>query len=241
MKFLLTSLLLLTTGVVCAQGQQVLPPSSSTDSTASVYAPEYQSRLVRQTFNPVFAGEKEIDQIIGFISSNLVVELDPEQLKQLDGFLVITFRVDTVGMLGGFAVRKSYNSWVDYAILGGLNTLPEWGVPSYKGESVVERRHQIVFSFGSYAGGPPPLGNQSAVAQNRAVAEVDRQRREHYDGIARDNARWDGFTRENSRLEYDVERGLKAESQRVESSEVLPSDGSAVGGGAFMPTIRISD
>ncbi len=210
-------------------------PPDSTD--VAPFYEEYNSKAVYQKFNPVFGSEKEANEIISFMSSNLVVKLDPDALKQLDGYLVIRFEVDTLGMIGKLKVQKSYNSWVDHAILGAIKELPEWGVPPVRNGKIVSKWHNIVFTFGSYVGGEGTYGFQDETVARNTQNEIDRQRDEHFAKINEKNKEWNDFTDINSKLEYDIKDGLKQEATTLPGVNPLqtPDDEQRT-----IPTIKIT-
>ncbi len=189
---------------------------SVADTSYSTYG---DSEKIRQRFNPVYGSEKESNEIISFIASNLVVELEPRQLKMLNGYLVLNFMIDTLGHIGDFRVTKSYNQWVDYAILGAMTKLPEWGViPRHKGEKT-SKRHQIVFTFGSYVKGSETYGFQGDAVDRNIQSQINEQREAHFAKIKEEEERWESFTDDNGVIRYDTKEGLK-DNQTI----LMPND-----------------
>lgn len=168
---------------------------------------------IKQRFTPVFGNEKEINEIISFISSNLVVELNTDQLKRLDGYMIATFIIDTTGNIARLDVKKSYNSWVDYAIIGALNSLPSWGRKAYdKNDNLVERQHDIVFTFGSYVKGSHAYGFQGDKVRSNTQGLIDAQRNAHYAKLQEERGIWNSYTDVNAKLEYNIKDGLRNEA-----------------------------
>ncbi len=236
MKFLFSSiLLLLTWGGVDAKC------TSPQDSVGGAYHPTdaMGPKMVRQRVNPIFGNEKEANQIISFIASNLVLEFSEEQIKKLDGYVVLNFVVDTAGTIGNLQVKKSYNIWVDYAILGAIKNLPPWGVPSMRQGEPVERTHQVVFSFGTYSNqGQTTYGLQNeTIAQNTQDA-IDEQRAEYAAKLKEEHNKWQSFTDVNSKLEYDIQDGLRQEAQTLQDGSALDNQGDFT---PNTPTISITE
>lgn len=198
----------------------------------------YRSDKIRQRFNPIFGNEKESNEIISFIASNLVVELEPSQLKNLDGYLVIAFKLDSAGMIGDLRVSKSYNSWVDYAILGGIKKLPEYGVPTIRNGKVVESKQQVVFSFGSYVKKDATYGLQNETIRQNTQSLIDEQKNEFYAKRKREDEKWNGFTDVNSQLEYDIKHGLKQEATTILNEDALLDPDLTP---STVPTITVTD
>lgn len=194
---------------------------------------------IKQKFNPIYSNEEESNQIISFISANLVVELEPRQIKKLDGYLVIRFVVDTLGNFEKLKVAKSYNNWVDYAMLGAMKTLPSYGKIFYnkKGEPI-EKSQQVVFSFGSYVKNGGTYGFQNDLVRNNTQDEINKQRDEYFAKVKQHWKQWGSFTDVNSRLEYDIKDGLKQEANRMDIDDLENSDLTPP---IINPTITITD
>ncbi len=209
------------------------------DSVAAYHPTDaHSSKMVRQRVNPIFGSEKEANQIISFIASNLVLEFEEEQIKKLDGYMVLNFVVDTAGVIDRLEVKKSYNIWVDYAILGAIKKLPEWGIPSLRNGEPVERNHQLVFSFGSYSNQEQTYGLQNETIARNTQDEIDRQRQEYMAQIQEEHSEWKSFTDVNSQLEYNIQDGLKQEAQTLTGTDDLYNGGDYT---PSTPTISITE
>ncbi len=194
---------------------------------------------VKQRFNPIFGDEKESNQIISFIASNLVVELDPEQIKKLDGFMVASFVIDTLGNIEKLAVQRSYNTWVDYAIIGAIKSLPPWGKPSLdKNDKPVEKYHNIVFTFGSYVKGDTHFGFQADAVRDNTQKEINSQRDALSASLNEKRTKWNSFTDVNSKLVYDIKQGLKNEATIINPNDPFTNKGTPP---ITVPTIKITE
>ncbi len=221
---------------LCVLSGRATPP----DSTLS-YAPSgMASNRVMQRFNPIYGSEPESNEIISFISANLVVGLDPEQMKKLDGYLVITFDIDTLGKIGHLEVRRSYNSWVDWVILAAMNELPECGVISRDSNGAPrDRRQQVVFTFGSYVkGGGGTYGFQGETVARNTQNELNKQKDEYVAQIKKQTESWRNYTDVNAKLEYDTKQGLKQEAAVLDGANPLDLDKSET---SVIPTISITE
>ncbi len=225
MKFLLTSLLL---SLVIIGGAGAQASSESNDA-----------RKVRQRFSPVYGGERESDQIIEFIAQNLVLELDSAHLARLDGMLVVTFSIDSLGAMHNYRIRRSFTPGIDYAILVALRGLPHWGVPPRENGRKSQRNHQIVFSFGSYNKGAYHYGYHGDKQHQKAIQQANAQKEKHLGEQREKSERWDSFTNQNSRLEYDTQQGLWAENQKPDQSTLIPQTPTT--NQPQTPTIRLSE
>lgn len=209
--------------VLLCGGVGATPPDTTSFDPQYKPTENYRSNtIMQQRFSPIYGNEAEINEIIGFIASNLVVPLNPDQLKQLDGYAVIGFDIDTTGTMGNYRVIRSYNSWVDYALIGAMVELPHWGVipTTQKGEPT-RKDHHIVFTFGSYSKGTGTFGFQGNTVNRNTQTELNRQRDDHFAKIKEKNRLWNDFTTENSRLEYDIQEGLKQEARTLNEQNPL--------------------
>lgn len=178
------------------------------------------SEKIKQRFNPIFGSEGEANEIISFISSNLVVELESEQIKRLDGYMIATFIVDTMGNIDRINVKRSYNTWVDYAIIGALNNLPPLGRKSYdKRDNLVERQHDIAFTFGSYVKGSNTYGFQGAKVRDNTQQQLNEQRDTHFAEVNKQRGMWSNFTDVNAKLEYNIKDGLRDEARTLRGDD----------------------
>lgn len=210
MRFLLISLL--TFSVMCASGQKRL-----------------------QKFNPVYGSETEINELLAFVSSNIKVELTEDQINGIDGFMVCKFRLDTLGNLHSFTVGHSLRPWIDYAIIGAMNRLPVYGVPSISRQGDkrdVER--QLVFSFGSFLKPIEHVG----LNEEKIKAGIKNSVDEQHDAIAKKNAKhtfaWNSFTKDNATLKYDAKDALKG------NIPVLPGGKDVIKVPITTPTISVT-
>ncbi len=217
-KILVVVYLLLAVGISSA---------TEPDSTSSYapYNPYGQSETTTlQRFNPVFGNEPESNQIISFIASHLKVELPTMVVETLDGYMGLQFGIDTLGNIGRYAVIKSYNSWVDYAIISAMNRLPAWGVPPINDQGeVIDKQHQIYFTFGSYNKGGT-YGYQRDAVDRNTQALINEQRDSHFAELNKKNKEWQDFSDKNSTLKYDVQRGLTQEASTIEGDPLQPLD-----------------
>lgn len=175
----------------------------------SIAAAEAQEKKI-QKFNPVYGSQSEINELLAFVSTNLKVELTQDQIKGINGAMVCTMKIDTMGAIHTIRVGRSLRPWIDYAIVGAMNRLPPYGVPSVDNKG--RRREvdrQLVFSFGSFFLPMDHMGfNGEKVAQNiqdqidEQMAEDRRKKTEH-------NAKWNNFYKENATLKYDSRNALK--------------------------------
>lgn len=237
MKSLYSSIILILTLTVGVAVAKTAPPADSLHSELHPTT-ALKTKKIKQRFNPIFGDEKESNQIISFISANLVLELDEDQLASLDGYVVVQFVVDTSGLITNPYIARSYNSWVDYIIMSAIKELPDWGVPSLKNGEPVERSHQVVFTFGSYVQTKRPLGLQNeAIAQN-TQNKINEQRDAYFAEKREKNEQWNSFTDQNSVLEYNIKDGLRNEARTLQGDEVLRNSNS---GSVNTPTITITE
>lgn len=214
---------------------QCAPPDSTSMFTQKVG----EDDKIMQRFNPIYGNNPESNEIISFISSNLVVGLRPDQMKRLDGYLVIQFEVDTLGDMGNLQIRKSYNSWVDWVILGALVELPPWGiVPRNRDGSATTKTHQIVFTFGSYVRGGGTYGFQDETVARNTQNEIDKQNAQFAADVKKRKEQWGTFTDVNAKLEYDTKQGLKQEATILDG--INPLDGNNAPK-TVIPTISITE
>lgn len=203
-----------------------LSKSAPIDSTLTEREVTYESKKakkIRQKFNPIYSNEEESNEIISFVSSNLVVELEPQQLSTLDGYVVIRFVVDTLGNFDSFKVAKSYNNWVDYALLGAMKELPKYGKRYYNEDNIpIVKQHQVVFTFGSFVKGS--FGFQDELVRNNTQSSINKQRDEHFAKVNSHWKQWGGYTDINSRLEYNIKDGLKQEAMQVDLNSLENGD-----------------
>lgn len=227
MKFWFINILILAMPAVCFAQIQT--------ADTAYYSPK--EREVLQHFNPIYGNEEESNNIISFISSNLVVELSPAQVKGIDGYVVCSFVVDTLGEMKKLKVEHSLKPWIDYAILGAMIRLPNWGRPCMRRDKKVERRFDIVFSFGSFIKPLNHMGFNGSKVSSETQAQIDEQRLAMQKELLARKNRWDGFTKENAKLEYDNQGALRKEQPVLPGSTnpINPSVPSST-----TPTIKIS-
>lgn len=178
---------------------------------------------IQQKFNPIYGSEKESNDLLSFIAANMVLELDAAAVKNIDGIVVVSFYLDTLGCIDRLAVTKSLRPWIDFAIIGGLKRMPNYGKPSIRNNGkAYESRHSMVFSFGSYIrGGGHTYGFQGDAVRNKTQEELNRQRNDHFAKINEQTALWNKFTTKNSKLEYDTKSGLKNQAGTLAPDDQL--------------------
>lgn len=176
-----------------------------------------------QKFNPVYSNQAEINELLSFVSANIKVELSEDQVRNIDGQMVCKFRLDVTGRIYNVTVGKSLRPWIDMAIIGAMVRLPNYGVPATdrRGQPWdVER--QLVFSFGKpFFQAVDRIGFDGETVQRRIDESIRRQEAAVFKEKRRQTAAWDGFTKQNAKLQYDGRDALKG------SYPVLPdaSDG----------------
>lgn len=187
-------------------------PYSPTSSTKAANHPTTAEKndVIRQKFNPIFGAEKESNALLSFISANMVLELDAASVKNIDGYVALSFQLDTLGNIDRLTITKSLRPWIDYAIIDGMKKLPSYGKPSTRNNGkIYVSNHNMVFSFGTFVRSSRTYGFQGEAVTAATQAEIDRQRNEHFARINEQNSQWEKFTSVNSRLVYDTKNGLK--------------------------------
>ncbi len=197
--------------------------SQDTTALTEPYTPyNHSENTVLQRFNPIFGNEKQSNEIISFIASNLAVQLPKSVVEKLNGYMGLQFAIDSTGNFGKFAIIKSYNTWVDYAIIDAMSKLPRWGTPIVNKEGeVIEKNHRIFFTFGTY-NQSDTYGFQGDAVDRNTQAHINEQRNALAAEIARKNRYWDAFTKDNATLEYDIKDGLKQEASVIEHNPLEP-------------------
>lgn len=220
-------------GIAAAQ-----PPKAIEHPTSAIKSSK--SEKIQQKFNPIYGSEQDANDLLSFIAANMVLELDAESVRNIDGIAVVSFYLDTLGNIDRLAVTKSLRSWIDYALIGGMKRLPAYGRPSTrKNGKVFESFHNVVFSFGSYVRvGKHTYGFQGETVSANIQKEIDRQRNEQIARAKEHNDKWSKFTTKNARLEYDTKNGLKnqagtlAPDDQIGTPDNLPP---------LMPTVTIKN
>lgn len=163
-----------------------------------------------QRFNPVYGSEADVNQLLTFVSSNIKVELNEDQTKGVDGYMVCKFKVDTLGNIHTIRVQHALRPWIDYAIIGAMNRLPAYGIPSVdrKGRKQ-EVDRQLVFSFGSFTKPLDFIGFNGDKVRENIDQSIQDQIVERTKKNLAQAEKWNGFTNENSKLRYDSREALK--------------------------------
>lgn len=225
--------LALSCGVTAAQPPKTAEHPTSADKSN-------KSEKIKQKFNPIYGSEKEANDLLSFIAVNMVLELDAESVKNIDGVAIVSFYLDTLGNVSRLALTKSLRPWIDYAIIGGMKKMPPYGKPSMRNNGkAFESFHTVVFSFGSYVrAGGHTYGFQGETVSANIQREIDRQRNEQIAKAKEHNDKWNKFTTKNARLEYDTKSGLKnqagtlAPDDQIGTPDNLPP---------LMPTVTIKN
>lgn len=226
MKFLLTNILFL---LLSVPGLAQIATDAENDNI--------RARKTLQKFNPIYGSQSETNEIIRFISANLAVELDNDQLHNVNGKVICAFVVDTMGNIGSLSVVKSLNPWVDYAIISAMKQLPPWGVPSIRRSGKIEKRFEVVFSFGTTVS-QFAFGYQQDLVTSRTQLQIDEQRTALSKELTARKERWDGFTKQNAKLKYDNRGAMRRDQSTLPgtTSPLNPLDAIP----SMSPTVSIS-
>lgn len=178
----------------------------------------YTERRTLQRFNPRYGGEQEANNLISFVSSNIAVELSPEQVKGVDGVVVCSVLVDTMGVLKDFRVENKLRPWIDHAIVNAMARLPNYGTPCIRRNEKIERRFSLVFSFGSFIKPLRYMGFNGSEVDRQTQAHINAQKDAIKKELAARNTKWNGFVKNNAKLEYDNQGALRKEQSVLPGS-----------------------
>lgn len=162
----------------------------------AIVLPKEAQGQIPGAFRPVYGNDNDLNRTISFVTENLVLDsLTYARLGSLKGHIRCTFDVNEQGKIINIRIAKGLAYWIDYEILVAMNSLPNMVPFKDKSGQPTTVKRDVYFTFNTDDTQNWPLYELPGLD-----SEITAQRREQAAKIAKLNAEWDEFLKDNTKL-----------------------------------------